>query len=62
MQFDIFQALGTDYAQQKQLERLIESKPNIFVGWIDSFDEKNGTANIQPAIQDKIIDSNNLVQ
>lgn len=62
MQFDIFQALGTDYAQQKQLERLIESKPNIFVGWIDSFDETNGTANIQPAIQDKIIDSNNLVQ
>lgn len=62
MQFDIFQALGTDYAQQKQLERLIESKPNIFVGWIDSFDETNGTANIQPAIQDKIIDSNNLIQ
>lgn len=62
MQFDIFQALGTDYAQQKQLERLIESKPNIFVGWIDSFDETKGTANIQPAIQDKIIDSNNLVQ
>lgn len=62
MQFDIFQALGTDYAQQKQLERLIESKPNIFVGWIDSFDETTGTANIQPAIQDKIIDSNNLVK
>lgn len=61
MKLDMLSYLGTDYAKDKQLIKKILSNPTILVGWVDSFDADNGTVNIQPAIQDKIIDENSVL-
>lgn len=58
MKLDMLSYLGTDYAKDKQLIKKILSNPSILVGWVDSFNAENGTVNVQPAIQDKIIDEN----
>lgn len=61
MKLDMLSYLGTDYAKDKQLIKKILSNPTILVGWVDSFNADNGTVNIQPAIQDKIIDENSVL-
>lgn len=60
MSFDVLQQLGTDFAKQKQFEKLLKNNPNAFVGWVDSYDEENKTVNVLPAMQDKILDSNEI--
>lgn len=61
MKLDMLSYLGTDYAKDKQLIKKILSNPTILVGWVDSFNAENGTVNVQPAIQDKIIDENSVL-
>lgn len=58
MKLDILSMLGTDFAVYKQLMKKVSSRPNIFVGWVDSYNEDNGTVNILPAIQSEVVNEN----
>lgn len=60
MKQNLFATLGTDYAKDRQIIKKIQSAPNAFVGWVDSYNNDNGTVNIQPAIQRENIDENSI--
>ena len=53
---DLYELLGTQFANQKKLLQLIEQQPNIFAGWVDSYNDTNKTVNVVPAIQDNVVD------
>lgn len=61
MKENILEVIGTDYTQSLQMFNKLKVQAECFVGWVDS-DNGNGTINVQPAIQNKIIDENNAVR
>lgn len=56
MKMDLYEMLGTSFANQKKLQQLADQKPNIFVGWVDSYNDATKTINVLPAIQDNLVD------
>lgn len=58
MKLDILSLLGTDFSVNRQMLKKAWSKPSVLVGWVDSYNEENGTVNILPAIQSEVVDEN----
>lgn len=60
MKQNLFATLGTNFAKDKQLIKKIMSNASVFVGWVDSYNEADGTVGVQPAIQRQNIDENSV--
>lgn len=55
MKENLYELLSTDYTDRKQFEKYLKTQENCFVGWVDTYNDEQGTINVLPALQNEII-------